>query len=664
MNNPQIEFQQAFTFHQRGQLDAAEKIYKSILLSYPKYFDAIYALGIVYLQRKDFRLAERQFSLATRIDPDNSPLHNNRGNALLGLERPQDALAAYEKAIAADPQNWEAHYNRGNVLSALNRFGEALASYDKSIAIFPHRAEVFDNRGSTLANLGRYQEALASFQRALELNPNPRSYANRASTRAQFKQYDKALEDFDKAFAGDPNLDYLAGNRFTTKLYGCRWDGYEKDCSLVIGGVRKNNLKVEPFSLIPIPSTARDQLQCAERFIRDKAPAGPKMPWHGRRYTHDRIRIGYVSADFHNHPTSHLIAGMLEAHERSRFMVHGFSTGPANEDDYRKRVSQACEVFLDIHAMGTETSIEKIRGAEIDILVDLNGLTTGRRTDIFAARPAAVQVNYLGYPGTMGAEYIDYIIADRYVIPETDKDAYSEKIVYLPHSYQVNDSKRSIAADPGTREQHGLPKTGFVFCCFNNTFKITPDVFDIWMRLLRAVDGSVLWIFCENISAAENLKTEASRRGVSADRLVFADRIPADKHRARHKLADLFLDTLYYNAHTTASDALWAGLPIVTRMGATFASRAAASLLHAVGLSELIADSLENYEKLALRLAKNPDLLGAMKSKLAKNRDTYPLFDTARYTRNIEAAYTRMWELSQKGKSPQSFTVEEPPAHS
>jgi protein O-GlcNAc transferase len=658
MNDPQAEFQQAFALHQRGQLDAAEKIYKSVLLSHPKYFNAIYALGIVYLQRKDFRRAERQFSLAIGINPDNSPLHNNRGNALAGLDRPQEALAAYEKAITLDPQNWEAHYNRGNILSVLKRFEEALASYDRSVALFPQSAEVFDNRGSTLANLRRFDEALASFDRAIRLNPrHARAYANRASARGQFKQYDKALEDYDKALACDSSLDYLIANRFTAKLYACRWDDYEKDRALVVEGVRKSTLKVEPFSLLPIPSTPADQLKCAMQFVRDKAPPGPKKLWHGRRYAHDRIRIGYVSSDFHNHPTSHLIAGMLEAHDRERFMVHGFSTGIAPDDHYRRRVSQALEVFVDASAMSGEALIERIRSAEIDILVDMHGFTTGRRTEVFTARPAPVQVNYLGYPGTMGAEYIDYIIADRHVIAEAESGAYSEKIVYLPHSYQPNDSKRAISAIPVERKDFGLPESGFVFCCFNNTFKITPDVFDVWMRLLSAVGGSTLWMFCENEATAENLRAEAGRRGVSPERLVFASRIPVDEHLGRHRLADLFLDTLYYNAHTTASDALWAGLPVLTCAGSTFAGRVAASLLHAIGLPELVTDSLEAYEKLALKLANDPDLLRDFKSRLAENRRTFPLFDTARYTRDIEAAYAQMWERSQKGKPPQSFEV-------
>jgi predicted O-linked N-acetylglucosamine transferase (SPINDLY family) len=629
------------------------------LRSHPKYFDAVYALGILYLQRKDHRAAEKQFSLAARIHPNNSPLQNNLGNALVGLDRREEALAAYDKAIAIDPNNWEAHYNRGNVLAALNRHEEALASFDRAISLFPYNAEVHDNRGSTLAYLRRFEEALASFNQAIKLDPKlARAYANRAMAHSQFKQYDKAREDYDIAYRLDPTLDYLIGNRLHAKQFDCCWEDFASDCTALIEGVRSGTLKAEPFGLFPIPSSAEDQLKCAAQFIRDKAPASPRMPWHGRRYDHDRIRLGYVSSDFQNHPTSHLLAGVLEAHDRGRFTVYGFSTGPESNDEYRRRVSAACDAFVDARGLSNRTFVDEIRKAEIDILIDLNGLTTGRRTEVFAMRPAPVQVNYLGFPGTMGAGYIDYLIADRHLIAPEESGAYAEKIVYLPHSYQPNDAKRAVSPSVPTREQQGLPAQGVVFCSFNNTFKITPDIFDVWMRILKAVDGSVLWIFCESLSARANLKREAEQRGSAAERLVFAERMPPADHRARHALADIFLDTLYYNAHTTASDALWAGVPVVTRRGATFASRVATSLLHAAGLPEMVTQSLEAYEQLAVRLAKNPAELAAVKAKLATNRGTCPLFDTLQYTRDLEAAFTRMWELSRKGKPPQSISVE------
>lgn len=658
MDNPDADFQRGFSLHQRGDLAAAEEIYRSILQSRPEYFSAAFALGILFLQQAKFQPAERQFSRALEIDPDNSRLHTNHGNALLSLNRAQEALSAYDRAIALDPENYSAFYNRGNILAALKRFEEALKSYEKSIALFQDDPEAHDNRGNTLAYLNRFDEALASFDRAIGLNPNEaKTYVNRAGIRKQLRQFEKALEDYDKAFALDPRLDYLFGNRLSARMQICLWDNYDSDCRFLLDGLRNKTLKMEPFPLLAVPSTPEDQLNSARQFTRDKAPPGGKTSWHGRRNAHDRIRLGYVSSDFHNHAIGHLVTGMLEAHDRSKFTVHGFSLALDKDDAYRARIVRTCDEFVHGLATGTDKLIQQIRDSKIDILIDLNGYTTGSRTEIFAARPAPVQVNFLGYPGTMGAEYIDYLIADRIVVPEEAARFYDEKIVYLPDTYQVNDSKRPAAHCLDPRSAHGLPKSGFVFCCFNNSYKITPEIFDVWMRLLKKVDGSVLWLL-ENAGASKNLRNEAEKRGVAAERLVFADKKPLSEHLSRHQLADLFLDTLHYNAHTTGSDALWAGLPLVTSTGATFASRVAASLLHAIGLPELAADSLENYERLALELATNPGKLREVKARLVQNRASYPLFDTARFTRHIEAAYRQMHEISQAEESPRSFAIE------
>jgi predicted O-linked N-acetylglucosamine transferase (SPINDLY family) len=352
------------------------------------------------------------------------------------------------------------------------------------------------------------------------------------------------------------------------------------------------------------------------------------------------------------------MAGLFEHHDRSRFETTALSYGPAVESDMRRRLQGSFDRFFDVRMQADWDVAVLIRRLEIDIAVDLKGLTGRARTNILARRAAPIQVSYIGYPGTMGADYIDYIIADRWVIPEPDRQWYSEKIVYLPDSYQANDSKRRIADRAPTRIEAGLPQTGFVFCSFNATYKISPDIFTLWMRLLRAIDGSVLWLIEENAVAVDNLRREAMERGVSPERLIFAPKISTDAHLARQRLADLFLDTLPYNAHTTASDALWAGLPVLTCPRSTFAGRVGASLLHAVGLPEMITASLEEYEALALRLARDPALLASLKAKLASNRLKCPLFDTQRFTRHVEAAFTTMWELHQRGEAPRSFAVE------
>jgi predicted O-linked N-acetylglucosamine transferase (SPINDLY family) len=380
--------------------------------------------------------------------------------------------------------------------------------------------------------------------------------------------------------------------------------------------------------------------------------------WRGEKYKHDRIRIGYVSADFRNHPVGRLAVGLFEAHDKSRFVTIALSLGPDDGSDLHRRIKSAFEDFVDVRNRSDADLAAIIRRREIDILVDLMGFTLAGRSGVLARRAAPVQVNFLGYPATMGADWVDYIIADRTIIPAEHFQSYGERVVWLPDSYQANDDKSPIAEHVPTRSECGLPETAFVFCCFNNTFKINPQIFDIWMRLLAATANSVLWLLETNPAATRNLRREAERRGIDAGRLIFAPRIAVADHLARHRQADLFLDTLPYNAHTTASDALWAGLPLVTCRGETFAGRVAASLLKAAGLPELIATSLDDYEALALKLAHDPTLLGEIKEKLRRNRDRYPLFDTARFTRHIESAYETMWRAHRDGRAPAAFAVE------
>jgi predicted O-linked N-acetylglucosamine transferase (SPINDLY family) len=410
--------------------------------------------------------------------------------------------------------------------------------------------------------------------------------------------------------------------------------------------------------MLTLPSSSADQLRCAELFVGDQYPVSANALWRGVRYAHDSIRIAYLSADFHQHATARLMAGLFELHDRSSFETTALSFGPADDSDMRRRLQRSFDRFVDVRMKTDQEIAELVRKLEIDIAIDLKGFTQDGRTNIFAQRAAPIQVSYLGYPGTMGAEYIDYIIADRVVIPHEHRRAYAEKVVYLPESYQANDAKRRIAERPPTRMEAHLPEKGIVFCSFNGNYKITPDVFDVWMRLLREVEGSVLWLIEASATAVDNLRREAGKRGISVERLVFAPKTDLESHLARHSLADLFLDTLPYNAHTTASDALWAGLPVLTCLGSTFPSRVAASLLHAVELPELITRSLEEYEALALKLARDPMLLSSLKAKLANNRVICPLFDTDRFARHIEAAYRMMWELWQRGESPRSFSVD------
>jgi protein O-GlcNAc transferase len=442
-------------------------------------------------------------------------------------------------------------------------------------------------------------------------------------------------------------------------MHLCDWKHLDREISKLAVSLKAGKAKCFPFKLLSLTDSPGQHLRCAQAWIASKHGEVAVPNTNGRTYRHDRIHIGYVSGDFREHAVAFLTADLFESHDKAKFKIAAFSFGPDDRSAMRQRLVASFDQFVDCRHLSDGEIARMISDAEIDILINLQGLTQDARTGIFAPRPAPIQVNYLGYPGTMGAPFIDYVIGDNYLFTANDAAGYSEKLVRLPYSYQPNDRKRVISDRRFDREECGLPRDGFVFCCFNNNYKITPSTFDGWTRILGSVDGSVLWLHVQNRSAIENLKTEAERRGVDARRLVFAGRVELlSDHLARHRLADLFLDTLPYNAHTTASDALWAGVPVLTQMGNTFAGRVGASLLGAVGLPELITRSREEYEELAIELAREKGRLRAAKEKLVKGRLTAALFDTPRYTKHLEAAYEAMYLRHSAGLPPDHIEVD------
>jgi protein O-GlcNAc transferase len=582
---------------------------------------------------------------------------HGRGNALSALNRHDEALVAYDKALALAPALGEAWLGRGLVLNALERYREALGAFDRAAALTPSLLEVWLGRGRAFHELERYDEALAAYKKALTLKPDlAETLADCGKLYVRLGQLDKALIAYDRALAFKPDIKYTKGDRLHLKLQLSDWTNLDAEMSDVVASVRARQTPTAPFEFLSISSSPEDQLICTKQCLADR-PSHPPA-WRGDKYAHDRIRIGYLSADFRNHPVGRLAVGLLETHDKSRFETIALSFGPDDGSDQRHRIKSAVEEFVDVRNRSDADLAALIRRREIDILIDMMGFTLGGRFGVLARRAAPIQVNFLGYPATMGADWVDYLIADRTIIPAEHFRFYGERVVWLPHTYQANDDKSRIAERVPTRTECGLPESAFVFCCFNNTFKITPRIFDVWMRLLAATANSVLWLLGTNSTAERNLRNEAERRGIAPDRLIFAPRIAVADHLARHHQADLFLDTLPYNAHTTASDALWAGLPLVTCRGETFAGRVAASVLTAAGLPELITTSLEDYEALALKLAHDPALLGGMKGALRHNRVSYPLFDTARFRRHIEAAYETMWRAYQDGRAPAAFAVE------
>jgi predicted O-linked N-acetylglucosamine transferase (SPINDLY family) len=607
--------------HQAGNLAEAARLYSALLRADPRNFQALYFLGFIHFQEGRFEEAERLIGEALRINPASPDAFYNRGCALQQLQRHEEALAAFDSALMLKPDYDEALTNRGASLLALQRYPEALANFDRALALKPRDAEAWSNRATACFEIKRYQEAAS---------------------------------DYAKLLAVAPDFPYALGNLALARAYCCDWRFFAQERARITADIRAGKAAIPPHGSTLILDDPEDQLRCARRWVADRCPPAASPLWRGERYQHDKIRIAYVSADFSAHATAFLIAGVFEHHDRKRFEITLVSLGPDDGSEMRTRLVRACDRFIDAGGRSDFEVATLLRKMETDIAVDLKGFTQHARPGIFAHRPAPLQVNYLGHPGTMGADYIDYIFADRIVIPAEQQRHYSEKLVYLPDSYQANDSQRRISKRAPMRTEAGLPEDGFVFCSFNNSFKITPAIFDIWMRLLQAVEGSVLWLLEDNATAVANLRREAQGRGVDPRRLIFAERQIPEDHLARQSLADLFLDTLPCNAHTTASDALWAGLPVLTVTGSSFAGRVAASLLGAIGMPELIAPSLERYEAMALSLARDAAALTQLKAKLAKNREVYPLFDTVRFTRNLEAAFTEIWQRHQRGDFPPS----------
>ena len=677
-NAPSIAYNLASVLmHLHRHAEALQYHEKAARLDHNSYWVNInYGISLYQLGKPDEAL--ELFYIACKINPDIAQGWSNCGNALQCLGRYDDALVAYDKALQLRPSDYpEAWSNRGVVLQKLKHFDLALESFDKALELRSDYAQAWFNKGITFSELFKNQDSLFCFTKAIESQLNyPEAYLNAALIHCEIRDYKEALVVVDKAISLAPNYnkawnhrgvithqlglydlslasfkraneldsacDYLLGNLLTIQLHLCDWTDLELQTAQLITKIALGEKAAIPSHVIPLIDSGPLQKQIAQTWVADKHLASDDLPpllLGAPKAKGAKIRLGYYSADFHNHATMYLMAKLFEAHDHSQFELFAFSFGPFADDAMRKRAVAAFDHFIDVKDQSDLEIAKLSRQLQIDIAVDLKGFTPFARTNIFAHRAAPVQVNYLGYPGTMGASYMDYIIADRVLVPPGSEQFYTEKVVYMPHSYQVNDDQRVIADTVYTRTQLGLPDTGFVFCCFNNNYKILPPTFDGWLRILKAVPDSVLWLLEDNPTAAKNLQQIAMNKGLDPVRLIFAKRMPLAEHLARHRLADLFLDTLPCNAHTTTSDALWAGLPVLTLPGETFASRVSASLLNAIGLPELIANTQVEYEKRAIDLAQSPEILAQIKGKLMVNRKISPLFDTKQYAKDLEGLY-------------------------
>ena len=686
--------QSAFDLHRNGQLAQAESAYLQFIACQPKNAAALHLLGLLYQQTGRHAQAVKLIAQALDIEPNNPDYLNNYGAALRANGQTERAINCYRKALQITPKDPDLQTNLGNAYLELQRYEEAAGCYRRVLRALPHdqgiraalchalqsygfqchgkgiysRAEAayeeaiqlnpdtgtnYYNLGNAQRELGKTDAALKSYQQALKLMPDDADvHNNLGNTLREAGKLKEAITAYQSALKLNPQLYHAKVHLVHQKQHACDWSDLEQDILEIRHWVKTvPEAQISPFAFLAMPTTtSEEQKQCADNWVRNrfaKLLEIQQTQTFAAHASHKKLRIGYLSSDFRLHPLAFLISEMIESHDRQRFEIHAYSNAPDDKTPERKRLEKAFDHFVDIRSLSIADAASRIQKDQIDILVDLTGFTQASRSAIAALRPAPVSINWLGFPGTMGACHnrplFDYILTDDFVTPESQNASFAEVPLRLPVCYQPNDRKRPVGKTT-TRAENGLPDNCFIFCCFNQTFKITPQVFDIWMNLIKERPNSILWLLECNAVARENLIHEAKLRGVTAERLIFAPRAPIAEHLARHRLADLFLDTLPYNAHTTASDALWMGLPLLTCSGQTFSSRVAGSLLHALGLDELITDTLQAYEQKALQLSADAALLDSLKQKLLKNREESPLFDTRLFTRNLEQCYEDVWQ--------------------
>lgn len=687
-------FNTALDLHRNGQIEQAESTYRQLLASQPMHSAALHLLGLVCHQTERSLEAVNLIQQALAIEPNNADYLNNLGATLRATGQIEQAIAVYRKALQITPKDLDLQNNLGNAYADMGRFEEAAGCYRRVLRVFPKNDDVratlsnalqaygyechnkglfvqaeaayaeaitvnpkdghlHYNLGNAQRELGKSETALKSYSQALALIPNDADiFNNLGNVLRETGQLREAIAAYQKALEINPDLHHARVHLVHQKQHACDWTGLEEEIQKVRQMVNKaSEAQVSPFAFLAMPGTrAEEQKRCADQWVRNRIAqiTQNSQPYDfERNAAHKKLRIGYLSSDFRLHPLAFLITELIELHDRKRFEIYAYSNANDDKTAERRRMEKAFDDFIDIRRLTNEQVANRIYQDQIDILVDLTGFTQTSRTAVVALKPAPISINWLGYPGTMGmlqdSPLFDYILTDRFITPDDVAANYSEQLLPLPICYQPNDRKRPIAQTP-SRTACQLPADSFVFCSFNQTFKILPDIFDIWMRLLKARSNSVLWLLESNAVAKENLIREAAARGIEANRLIFAPRMPIAEHLARHRLADLFLDTLPYNAHTTASDALWMGLPVLTCTGETFSSRVAGSLLTALDLPELITYSLEAYEEKALQLSSDAALLQSIKAKLEANKDKSALFDTTRFTKDLENTYQEIWQ--------------------
>ena len=645
--------QDAIALHLEGQFGQAEAVYRQHLGVDPRNADVLHLLGVIAHQTGHHQSAVEIIGQAIEINSNAASYHSNLGSALKALKQFDAAIASYDKAIALKPDFAEAYSNRGNIQKELKQFDAAVASYDKAIALKPDLAEAYSNRGNALKELNQFDAAIVSYDKAIALKPDlAEAYYNRGNSLKELKQLDDAIVSYDRAFDLNPELNDLIGNRLHARMLQCDWSDFSENLLFCESALASQKPVSTPFVALTFFDKPESHLQSSKIFANLRFPKSQALGGIAKHTAGGRLRLGYFSADLYYHPVAIWLAEQLENHDKSKFELYAFSFRSDIKDPMRGRLKASFDYFIEVDKMSDLEVAQLSRQLGIHIALDLGGFTMFSRTGIFALQAAPIQVSHLGFPGSMGSEYVDYVISDLYLIPESSQKYFTEKIAYLPCGYTY-DRQRKVSNEPLSRAQFGLPEKGFVFTCQNGCQKFTPEVFGIWMDILKTVPGSVLWLMTPHPSAMVNLTKEAMARGVESDRLVFTRRevVKIDKENERierylasYKLADLFLDTWPYNAGTTAVDALWAGLPVLTKAGEASVARMATSALNAIEMPELITNTAKEYRDVAVEIASDPQKLKLIKDKLQEKRLTSALFDPVGNTRHIEAAYTKMYE--------------------
>jgi predicted O-linked N-acetylglucosamine transferase (SPINDLY family) len=676
-----------------GRLDAAIKNFQISLDIKPDYFEVSYNLGLTFQQIGNFDNAIKSFKVAIKYKPDYAEAHANLAHTLKQVGHLEGAISSYRKTISIRPNYAEAYNNLGNILIDIGQINEAKKCFEEAIKIKPNFAEAFNNLGNIMRDYGQLDNAYKSYLSASKIKPNfaevhnnlgiiyselgehllaiesysnaidkkknfGEAYANLGGAQKRLRRLNEATESYQNAIEINPNIPYILGDLINTKMNLCLWESYAQDFEKILIKINKNEKAIRPFPSLALISDPKVQKRIAENFSKSRFHKSIDVSIPKKTNKENKIRVGYFSPDFRSHAVASLISELFEEHDRHKFEIHAFYFGPNTNDEMNLIIKSAVDYYHDVRSLGHKDVALLARKVKLDIAVDLCGYTQDCRPEIFAERAAPTQINYLGYPGTMGVDFMDYIIADKTIIPKKNQEHFSEKIIYMPNSYQVNVSSKDLTEIQFTRQEFGLPQEGFVFCCFNNSYKITPSVFKSWMKILQGVNGSVLWVFESNKNSVKNLKDAAVKHGVSKDRLIFASHMSVEKHLNRIRLADLFLDTLPYNAHTMGSDTLRMGIPLLTCMGETLASRVAASLLFSLNLPEMVTITLEEYVSVAIKLATNQQEILKIKHKLSRNVLSSSLYNTRKFSKDLENAYLQIYENVKKKKKPCHIYVE------